>query len=92
MLYIDIGQWEHTVRGAQYDKAIWCWRKLSISTYMYVYRIRNDDIHLRAAIDRVHTHVALRSAEVCTIHVHGTKCEVKHYVVDLKCVCMHTCT
>ena len=29
MLYIDIGQWEHTVRGAQYDKAIWCWRKLS---------------------------------------------------------------
>ena len=32
MLYIDIGQWEHTVRGAQYDKAIWCWRKLSIVT------------------------------------------------------------
>ena len=29
MIYIDIGQWEHTVRGAQYDKAIWCWRKLS---------------------------------------------------------------
>ena len=29
MLYIDIGQWEHTVRGAQYDKVIWCWRKLS---------------------------------------------------------------
>ena len=30
MLYTDISQWEHTVRGAQYDKAIWCWRKLSI--------------------------------------------------------------
>ena len=29
MLYIDIDQWEHPVRGAQYDKAIWCWRKLS---------------------------------------------------------------
>ena len=29
MLYTDISQWEHTVRGAQYDKANWCWRKLS---------------------------------------------------------------
>ena len=35
MLYIDISQWEHTVRGAQYDKAIWCWRKLSIVRTRY---------------------------------------------------------
>ena len=31
MLYTDISQWEHTVRSAQYDKANWCWRKLSIA-------------------------------------------------------------
>ena len=35
MLYTDISQWEHTVRGAQYDKANWCWRKLSSRARIY---------------------------------------------------------